>query len=968
MAADPARDDRVVLDAITRSIDPVLVLEPLTLEVLAVSEAFGTWSGHDAATLPGTDVLKIVAAHEREAFRRNVTTFGAELKLPTRRDSTFRDPRGHPIHAQIRGVRFELPGGRRAVMIVIRPSPAQSGEVTFYHRLLQDLPLPVSVLDEQGRYLYVNPAAVPDAALRDVVTGRRDRDVAAELQLDEPALQRREAELASVLATREPRRWTETIGDRLYERTFISAREPTTDRDLVISCATDLPERLQQTERLRLLEGGMNATSAPVCLLDAETLQVVYANAAFISLVGQRQDILGTCPLDWPWDRRDRPEVERLFGRMRSNPDAPIVMDLRFSASSQWWEVSATPMPPDDPGPGQRQTPHWALLLRDVRVQRQASVFLQSFAAAAVTSLGGAPLEEVLEWMFHGLKEATPGWTPGVVTLDEPVMRTIGPVPPELRASLQDYLSEDARRLWARRDPDRQARPHVIQHVWERLNLGTLVDGQWRPAVGTSVEVPLYDHARELLGVLALTHPQRLEATTQVQDLAEHVAGHVALFIDRQRHQDRLERLAYRDSLTGLLNRDGFARSVAAFLGTPDAPPRALALMDLNRFKFVNDTLGHDVGDDLLRGVGERLQAELVRFPVLSLARMGGDEFALLLDDPAHIEAVSAAVQNAVSRPFDISGCSLRVGVAIGWSLAPDHGDTLASLMRQADTAMYQAKRSGQLWQAYLPSSQPRISHLALEAAMYEGLSGGQFTLVYQPQVRCDTRAVTGAEALLRWTHPTLGPVSPAEFIPVAEATGLITDIGTFVLREALHEAAHWPAHLTLSVNVSPVQLRNSRFPAHLAVLLRAARFPPERLMLEITETAIINDLSAVTYAIHELNALGVRVAIDDFGTGYSTLMTLRHLLAHELKIDRAFVNELDRTGRDGRENRAIVQATLALASALALHVVAEGVETDAQADLLAELGCPTMQGWLIAPGVPPAEFRNRFADAPLLP
>ncbi|GGS22767.1 EAL domain-containing protein [Deinococcus knuensis] len=958
--------DPTALRTLTGSVDPVVVVGS-DLQVLGVSGAFLALSGWTAAQLVGQPLTQLCMPHDREALQTGAHLFLHQGALPDRRDFTLRGADHAPLPVQLRGVRYDLPGAGRIAALLVRPVTPLRPVTQFYRQVLHELPLGVSVTDTAGRYVYANPATLPLRGEREALIGRTDREAADLLNLPGDTLRLREEALTQM--RREPARlaWDERLaGGAVQERSLIPIHDANGELSLLLSYATDLPERARQSERLTLLEGSMQASTSPVCILDArrgaQHGRVAYANAAMGALHASTQ-VLGTHPLEWPWLPLDRQSIRALLTHLNDTPQQAFKYDLHLPGRREWWEVSATRV-------GRAAAPgsHWALILRDVREERHADLFLRSFADATVTSLQDAPLEDVLAPIFRGVQQVARGWSPGVATLDSEFMRVMGPVPAPLERMLSRYPTREARALWSGRDLERQGTAQVIHDLWDQLRVGEQVGDRWIPAVQTSVEVPMYDRDRQLLGLLALTHPNRMDVPQGVQRLAENVASQIALFIDRQRKLEQLQRLAYTDTLTGLQNRAGFTRAAGALLDTPGAAgsllagsPLAVALMDLNRFKLVNDTLGHDVGDQLLAAISERLAEVTARYPAPVLARMGGDEFAVILSDPAQIDALSGDIHDAVTRPFVIGGRQLRVGIAIGWSVYPDTAQDSAALLRQADTAMYHAKRAGQSHQVFSPSAQPCISHLTLETALFEALQEEQFSLVFQPQVSCADGQLCGAEVLLRWTHPELGAVSPADFIPVAESTGLIGGIGLFVLRAALREVATWPAQVPVSVNVSPVQLRQPGFAQQVAAMLREAGVAPHRLTLEVTETAFINDLNAVTEAVRRLRALGIRVAIDDFGTGYSTLMTLRQLLVHELKIDRAFVRDLNSGGREGRENRAIVQATLGLGQALGLNVVAEGVETQAQADALLELGCPVMQGWLIAPGLSAAAFRERF-------
>ncbi|ULH16960.1 bifunctional diguanylate cyclase/phosphodiesterase (plasmid) [Deinococcus sp. KNUC1210] len=386
--------------------------------------------------------------------------------------------------------------------------------------------------------------------------------------------------------------------------------------------------------------------------------------------------------------------------------------------------------------------------------------------------------------------------------------------------------------------------------------------------------------------------------------------------------------------------------------------------MDLDRFKQVNDGLGHAVGDVLLTQVAQRLRLLSSSVAVGSLARLGGDEFAFLLTDEAQIDAATTATEALFAAPFLLAGRAVHTGLSLGWSVVSPSASEVGTLLRQADAAMYIAKRSQAIAHRYSPAAQPRHRALALEQALHEGLEQQQFHLVYQPQVRVQDGTVCGAEALLRWEHPVLGVVAPDEFIVVAEATGLIVRLGNWVLRRACQDARRWKhPTLHLSVNISAVQLAQVSFPEMVRSALQQSGWPPERLVLEITETGFLTDLALTQTSLQSLRAQGVRVSLDDFGTGYSSLAQVLELPLDEVKIDRRFMHALDDNLPGSAGARAIVQSTVALSSVLGLTVVAEGVERETQREVLRQLGCEVMQGWLVAPGLPVPAFERWLVD-----
>jgi len=424
----------------------------------------------------------------------------------------------------------------------------------------------------------------------------------------------------------------------------------------------------------------------------------------------------------------------------------------------------------------------------------------------------------------------------------------------------------------------------------------------------------------------------------------------------------QLEALATTDPLTALSNRTVLGDRLAAALRTderlPRAPaPLALLLLDLDRFKDINDTLGHHVGDALLVQVADRLRG-VVRHTD-TVARLGGDEFATLLPgaDAPGAEAVARAIRAAIEAPFIVEGQTLYVGVSVGIAHAPEQeGADAALLLQQADVAMYAAKRGGLGHAAYDPALDSRgTMHLGLVADLRQAIARGALLLHYQPKVAARGGRSCGVEALVRWQHPERGLIPPDQFIPLAEQTGLIVPLTTWVLGEALRQCRAWAdADLAVEVAVN-LSLRNLRDP-HLcttvADLLQRHGVPPERLCLELTESVVMADVEGTQVTLARLAAVGVRLAIDDFGTGYSSLAYLSRLPVDELKIDRAFVRQLRAEATD----RTIVAATIGLGHALGMSVVTEGIEDAETWAVLRQLGCDVGQGYYFARPLPAAD------------
>jgi diguanylate cyclase (GGDEF)-like protein len=385
--------------------------------------------------------------------------------------------------------------------------------------------------------------------------------------------------------------------------------------------------------------------------------------------------------------------------------------------------------------------------------------------------------------------------------------------------------------------------------------------------------------------------------------------------------------------------------------------PFAVLLLDLDRFKHVNDTLGHAVGDALLRETAARLKASLRETDVL--ARLGGDEFAIVQDrDNNQREAASALadrITEVISRPFNIEGNEVNIATSIGIALAPEHAANSDSLMKMADLALYRAKSAGRNGYRFFD---PEMSLAAsarheLESELRRAIQQDELELHYQPIIDTKTSVICGAEALIRWRHPTKGIILPDQFIPLAEETGMITQIGEWLLQTACAEAASWPKEIKVAVNLSAVQFRKNNLVDVVICALAQSGLSPERLELEITETALIESATECLPVLHQFKNLGIAVALDDFGTGYSSLSQLMMFPFNKIKVDKSFTQNLTKR----TECAAIIAATLTLARSLDIATTAEGVETAEQYRLLRLAGVTSLQGFLFQPPCPSAQI-----------
>ncbi len=499
----------------------------------------------------------------------------------------------------------------------------------------------------------------------------------------------------------------------------------------------------------------------------------------------------------------------------------------------------------------------------------------------------------------------------------------------------------------------------LYENLWQTIQSGQVWRGE---LINKRKDGSLYDEE------LAIT-PVR-----DAQGVIQHFVAVKQDISERKANEEQIRRLAFFDALTGLPNRRLLLDRLQQAIATRGRNPHsgALLFIDLDNFKALNDTLGHDVGDLLLIQVARRL-GECVREGD-TVSRLGGDEFVVMLEDLSadpeaaapQAEGVGEKILAALNRPYTLRGSEHHSTPSIGITLFNDSRDHIDDLLKRADLAMYQAKDAGRNTLRFFDHAmQARVdARVALERELRRGLHNHQFLLHYQPQVD-DCGRISGAEALLRWNHPHRGLVGPREFIALAEETGLIVSLGHWVLEEACHQLAKWSknpvsAHLTLAVNVSARQFRHPDFVDQVLAILQHCGADPRLLKLELTESLLLDNVESTVEKMEALKAQGIGFALDDFGTGYSSLSYLKRLPLNQLKIDRSFVQDVLSNVNDA----AIARTIVALGQSLGLPVIAEGVETTAQQTFLTLNGCLAFQGYLFGKPMPVEEFLNRL-DTP---
>jgi diguanylate cyclase (GGDEF)-like protein/PAS domain S-box-containing protein len=706
----------------------------------------------------------------------------------------------------------------------------------------------------------------------------------------------------------------------------------------VAHALTPAEQRLAAAEQQRsLLESVLAFANDSVLITEAEPFElpgpkILYANAAFTRTTGYTlDDVLGQTPRLLQGPRSDRKTLDKIKAALHAwQPVEVELINYRKDGSEFWVELSIAPVA-DVNG----WYTHWISIQRDITDRKTSALQLERDRNQVLElAARNVPLPRVLGCLIQSLEREFMGQRAAIV------INTDGS--PEVSFGEDD----PARGHWLPPSAlygllDHQETVHVA------FRAGPDTPGGW-----SGVSQLIWTAQGQRRGVIALlspgTHPALLrpEERTRLEATAQ-LAG---LVIDRYDAQRDLERQALHDALTGLPNRVLFGQELQRTLDA--AQPTALVavgLMDLDRFKQINDTLGHSAGDQLLQQVAARLRSHLRSVDVL--ARMGGDEFLMAfphLNAPSQIDQLAERLITALEQPFLVAGQEVFVRPSIGFSLHPSGALTTEHLLQQADAAMYHAKRRGGGYSLYTPDALSSLASITLESDLNRALERQEFILHYQPQFSASSGVLVGVEALLRWQHPELGVVPPDEFIPLAEATGLIVPIGKWVLEQACQQAARWSVAqpgLRMAVNLSGRQFEQNDLPDMILRALALSGLPAGRLELELTESMLMQSVEAAQ-VLQQLKDIGIRIAVDDFGTGYSNLAYLKNFPIDMLKIDQSFIRGI--THQRGKD-AALVGAIIALAHALELDVTVEGVEQASQLAFLREQRCDQVQGFLLA-------------------
>jgi diguanylate cyclase (GGDEF)-like protein/PAS domain S-box-containing protein len=569
------------------------------------------------------------------------------------------------------------------------------------------------------------------------------------------------------------------------------------------------------------------------------------------------------------------------------------------------------------------------------------------------------PLDQIMRGLIDMVKDQAPGLVVSVLQLGKGRFSYLASSLPQGVVQATDGV---VTHLGAEHTDNR------VSFGWRSVLDATETDPFWsmlrdaalREGLQTCWPAPIITSSGRVLGAFAVCHRDARSPSAAELELIDMAGQIAAVAIEQRQLHDRLLFQAHHDLLTGLPNRLLLNDRLEQCLARAQRGSTSFAVLqiDLDRFKLINDSLGHAAGDTLLQAVGDRLKSRVRQTD--TLARVGGDEFTLLLTDlnkPESAREVAEELLAALQEPFDIQGSEIFVGSSIGIAIYPQDSTDSHTLTKKADAAMYRAKTTGKnRWHGFAPEMEPVENRLELDSDLHRALDRQELEVFYQPLFNTAEGSLASMEALLRWRHPRLGLVPPSQFIPIAEESGLVVQIGSWVLKEACYQLRKWqqpdsPA-CKVSVNVSAVQFAREDFIQLVSSILAETGLQPANLELELTESVVMHDLALSARKMAELRALGVSIAIDDFGTGYSALSYLQQLPVDYLKIDRSFVQEIS----GGTNPPRLIQAIVTMAHGLGIKVTAEGVETEQQLAALREMGCDQVQGYLLGRPLPVSE------------
>jgi len=722
-----------------------------------------------------------------------------------------------------------------------------------------------------------------------------------------------------------------------------------------ILMARSIIDDVEQRERVALLSSVSDRSNRAIIVTDRER-RIIYVNAAFVAMFGYTaEEAIGRLVRELlAGPHLDRSAIARLEKGLSEGCGAEEELLLQDRHGHEIWVSAFVEAHRNARG----EISQIFGLLSDISETKQLRSLQQLTTAALADE---RPLQDIADQLCRRVEELAPGVICSILHVDkEGLVHPLGgpSLPADYSAALdgiaigQDvgccgtaaYLGEAVLAIDIETDPR-----------WERFKARPLEVG-----LRACWSTPIKARDGRAIGTFAFYFRESRGPSRWHQQIVDACTVLSALAIERHEARAAIARIAFHDMLTGLPNRARIPALIAEAIGAcPQGGHVAVAFLDADNFKDVNDTLGHAAGDEFLVAFAKRLRGQIK--PGDMLGRLGGDEFVIVLPNRDAVEAslMAAQITAALATPLTLGKRQVVMSASMGLSLYPDNATDIDTLIKQADAAMYKAKHAGRATYRFFSADMDKIAEqrLMYSTALRQAIASQALTLHYQPQIRTCDGTIHGVEALARWHDPVLGEVSPAKFIPLAEECGLIEQIGMWSIKEACRQMAVWrragldiPA---VSVNLSPINFQNVNLAAQVAQILAAHDLPPNLLVFEITEGVFLNERATMISTMGELRRLGIGLSLDDFGTGYSSLSRLAHLPIDELKIDRSFMRDVVAD----TNTRAIVTAVVRVGQSLNLAVVAEGVETDAQRELLVELGCDAIQGFFYARPLPATAF-----------
>jgi diguanylate cyclase (GGDEF)-like protein/PAS domain S-box-containing protein len=705
----------------------------------------------------------------------------------------------------------------------------------------------------------------------------------------------------------------------------------------VLGIARDVSERRRNENHLRLLRSVVVNANDAVLIAEFKAGdplggKIVYVNEAFTRMTAfTPEDAVGRTPRILFGPQTDREQLNHVRSALCRGESARVeLVNYRKDGSAYWVEVNFVPI-----AEGEDRAAHWVAVQREITERKRAEDLERDRSRVLEMVTRNEPLERILTQLTAMMERQCPDLNCSVLLVRNGQM---------VQVAGAAMTGEEIRGF--RPVPPAKTVPASPAPTPPLLG-------------GIHWQFPILSGSGEALGAFAISFRTRRKPTREELDLISKSSRLAAIAIEQRQLTDKLAYQAQHDALTGLPNRTLFDERLNRAIAQARRQGWMAAVMfiDLDRFKQINDTLGHTVGDALLQQVARRLEGCVRKTD--TLARMGGDEFTLLLTeirDPQYVHGIAEKLLAALQAPFYLDNHELFVTASIGISIYPKDGADAATLERNADSAMYRAKSLGKNnYQVFVPEiNASAMEAMEIENALRRALEHREFQLRYQPQVNLRDGTLAGLEALLVWNHPKLGVIPPSQFIPIAEESGLINPIGTWVLHEACSQNAAWQRQglevVQVAVNVSVMQFTRPRFVDIVASALADSGLKPSLLELELTESVVMGNVNESRRQLERLRRLGVGISIDDFGTGYSSLSYLGSLPIDTLKIDQSFLERVDSEAK----KRQLVKAIVELAHGLKLKVVAEGVETEAQLEALRQVGCDRVQGFLTGEPISP--------------